>query len=57
MEKLTPQQWTERTIRDIKRRQERREKGIKDAEQYGYDARLKSSKRMSKIRCKSYRGK
>lgn len=34
MGKLTPQQWRERTIRDIKRRQERRGKGIKDADSF-----------------------
>lgn len=57
MEKLTPAEWRDRTIKDIKRKQELREKGKKDAEQYGYDARLKSFKKSSKIRCKSYRGK
>lgn len=57
MEKLTPEQWKERTIRDIKRRQEQREKGIKDADSFLAEHRLKSFKNMSKIRCKTYRGK
>lgn len=57
MEKLTPAQWKEITIRDIKRRQELREKGIKDADSFLAENRLKESKRMSRIRCKSYRGK
>lgn len=57
MEKLTPAEWKERTIRDIKRRQERREKGIKDADSFLADHRLKSFKNMSKIRWKTYRGK
>lgn len=34
MEKLTPAEWKDRTIRDIKRRQELREKGIKDADSF-----------------------
>lgn len=57
MEKLTPAEWKERTIRDIKRKQKRREKGIKDADSFLADHRLKSFKNMSKIRCKTYRGK
>ncbi|MGG7143573.1 hypothetical protein ACQPVP_08910 [Clostridium nigeriense] len=57
MDKLTPSEWKERTIRDIKRRQELREKGIKDADSFLAEHRLKTFKNMSKIRCKTYRGK
>ena len=57
MEKLTPAQWKERTIRDIKRRQELREKGIKDADSFLAEHSIKENKRMSRIRFKSYRGK
>jgi len=57
MEKLTPEQWKDRTISDLRKRQEQREKGKKDADSYQYEMRAKSFKRMSKIRCKSYRGK
>lgn len=57
MEKLTPAQWKERTIRDIKRRQELREKGIKDADSFLTEHRIKENKRISRIRFKSYRGK
>lgn len=57
MDKLTPAEWAAITIRDIKRRQEQREKGLRDADAYAYEARAKSFKRMSKIRCRSYRGK
>lgn len=57
MKKLTPEQWKERTIRDIKRRQELREKGIKDADSFLAEHRMKENKRMSRIRFKSYRGK
>ena len=57
MEKLTPAEWRDKTISDLRKRQELREKGIKDADAYAYEARAKSFKRMSKIRCKTYRGK
>ena len=57
MEKLTPEQWKDKTIRELQRRKYLREKGIKDADSYQYDARAKSLKKLSKIRCKSYRGK
>lgn len=57
MNNLTPAELAAMTIRDIKRRQEQREKGIKDADQYGYEMRAKSSKRMNKIRSKNYRGR
>ena len=57
MEKLTPAEWKERTIRDIKRKQKRREKGIKDADSFLAEHRIKTNKNMNRIRCKTYRGK
>lgn len=57
MEKLTPEQWKDKTIKDLQRRKALREKGMRDADSYQYDAIAKSLKKLSKIRCKSYRGK
>lgn len=57
MEKLTPHQWMEKTVKELERKRIEKEKGIKDADQYGYEARLKAYKRSSKIRFKSYKGK
>ena len=56
MEKLIPAQWKESIIRDIKRRQELRKKGIKDADNFLEEHKKKANKTISRIRCKSYRG-
>ena len=57
MEKLTPAQWKDRTMKDLAIKKALKAKGMQDADSYQYDARLRSFKRMSKIRCKSYRGR
>lgn len=57
MEKLTSRELAERTIRDLELRKKRREKGIKDAEEYGYEMRYKAYKRKSKIRLRKYGGR
>lgn len=53
----TPKEWAEITMRDIERRKVLREKGIKDADSFLSEHRLKENKRLSRIRFKSYRGK
>lgn len=53
----SPKEWAEITIRDIERRKTSRRKGQADADNYIFDMQLKSFKKKSKIRCKTYRGK
>lgn len=57
MSKLTPEEWTIRTLKDIERRKYLREKGKKDADSFLIENRIKTNKTLSRIRCKSYRGK
>lgn len=57
MSKLTPEEWTIKTLKDIERRKYLREKGKKDADSFLIENRIKTNKTLSRIRCKSYRGK
>ena len=56
-EDMSNKEKAEQTFKDIKRRQTLREKGEKDAANYGFEQAAKANFRKSKIRCKSYRGK
>lgn len=57
MSKRTPHEWMLVTVMDIERRKYLREKGKLEADSFLAENRLKSFKNMSKIRCKTYRGK
>ncbi|MBU6137313.1 hypothetical protein PMY38_07590 [Clostridium tertium] len=57
MSKLTPHELAIKTVMDIERRKYLREKGKLEADSFLAENRLKSFKNMSKIRCKTYRGK
>lgn len=57
MSKLTPHELAMKTVMDIERRKYLREKGKLEADSFLAENRLKENKRMSRIRCKSYRGK
>ena len=57
MSKLTPHELALLTVKDLEKRKLLKKKGIKDADSFLADHRLKSFKNMSKIRCKTYRGK
>lgn len=57
MAERTPHEWMLATVMDIERRKYLREKGKLEADSFLAENRIKQNKRMSKIRCKSYRGK
>lgn len=57
MNKLTPHELAMKTVMDIERRKYLREKGKLEADSFLVENRIKQNKRMSKIRCKTYRGK
>lgn len=57
MSKLTPHELAMKTVMDIERRKYLREKGKIEADSFLAENRIKQNKRMSKIRCKTYRGK
>lgn len=57
MNKRTPHEWMLLTLEDIERRKYLREKGKLEADSFLAENRIKQNKRMSKIRCKTYRGK
>lgn len=57
MRKRTPHEWMLLTLEDKERRKYLREKGKLEADSFLAENRIKQNKRMSKIRCKSYRGK
>lgn len=57
MRKLTPKEWTDKTLKDIEKRKHLREKGKKDADSFLIENRIKTNKTLSRIRCKCYRGK
>lgn len=57
MSKRTPHEWMLLTLEDIARNKYLREKGKLEADSFLAENRLKQNKRMSRIRCKTYRGK
>lgn len=57
MNKLTPHELAMKTVMDLERRKYLREKGKIEADSFLAENRIKQNKRMSKIRCKTYRGK
>lgn len=57
MNKLTPHELAIKTVMDLERRKYLREKGKIEADSFLAENRIKQNKRMSKIRCKTYRGK
>ena len=57
MSKRTPHEWMLLTVKDIEHKKYLREKGKLEADSFLVENRIKQNKRMSKIRCKSYRGK
>jgi hypothetical protein len=57
MNKLTPHELAMKTVMDLERRKYLREKGKLEADSFLVENRIKQNKRMSKIRCKTYRGK
>ena len=54
--RLTAKELAEITYKDLENRKEQKRKGQFDAECYVFDMQLKSFKKKSRIRCKSYRG-
>lgn len=57
MNKLTPHELAMKTVMDLERRKYLREKGKIEVDSFLAENRIKQNKRMSKIRCKTYRGK
>lgn len=57
MNKLTPHELAMKTVMDLERRKYLRGKGKLEADSFLAENRIKQNKRMSKIRCKTYRGK
>jgi len=55
MDKLTPEQWKDKTINDLYKRQKEREKGIKAADDFLAENRVKGHIDKSKIRAKCYK--
>lgn len=55
--KLTPGEWTAKTIRDLEERKRLKEKGKADADDFLINNSIKTIKTMSRIRNKKYRGK
>lgn len=53
---LNYKELAEITIRDLEKRKALKKKGQFDADSYVFDMQLKSFKKKSRIRCKSYRG-
>lgn len=57
MNRLTPHELAMLTVRELAKRKYLREKGKLEADSFLAENRIKQNKRMSKIRCKTYRGK
>lgn len=57
MSKLTPHEWMIETLKELERRKYLREKGKLEAESFLAENRIRTNKSMSRIRCRSYRGK
>ncbi|MDU5107152.1 MULTISPECIES: hypothetical protein [unclassified Clostridium] len=57
MSKLTPHELMLETLKELERRKYLREKGKLEAESFLAENRIRTNKNMSRIRCKSYRGK
>lgn len=57
MRKRTPHEWMLLTLEDKERKKYLKEKGKIEADSFLVENRIKQNKRMSKIRCKIYRGK
>lgn len=57
MNRLTPHEWMEKTMKDKRRKEEQRIKGIKDADSYLAESRIRGSIAKNRIRSKCYRGK
>ncbi|MGL5190883.1 MAG: hypothetical protein ACRC7S_14675 [Cetobacterium sp.] len=55
-EEMSSKERAEQTIRDIKRRQELREKGKKEADNFIFEQCFKAKRNRDKIRSKIYRG-
>lgn len=56
-EDMSNKERAEQTIRDIKLRQERRETGLREANNFVHERQNKAKKNRDKIRSKKYRGK
>lgn len=56
-EEMTAKERAEQTIRDIKKRQELKKIGQREADSFIINQYAKAKKHRDKIRCKSYRGK
>ena len=54
-EDMTNRERAEQTIKDIKRRQELREIGKREADSFMFDNILKAKRNRDKINCKKYR--
>lgn len=55
--KLTPGEWTAKTIRDLEERKRIKEKGKADADDFLINNSIKTIRSMNRIRSKKYRGK
>lgn len=55
MKKLTPAEWKEKTISDLQKKQMEKEKGIKDADSFLAEHRMKGNLRKNRIRAKCYK--
>jgi hypothetical protein len=56
-EDMSNKERAEQTLRDLKLRQERRNKGNKEADNFVFEQMNKAKKSRDKIRSKKYRGK
>ncbi len=56
-EYMSNRQRAEQTFRDIKRRQERKLIGIREADNFMYDNMSQAKKKRDKIRSRQYRGR
>lgn len=57
MRKLTPEEWTMKTLKDLEKRKYLREKGKIEADSFLFENRIKTNKSMSRIRAKCYKNK
>ena len=57
MTKLTPAEWTQKTLEEFARRKYIRERAKLQADSFLIENRIKTNKALSRIRCKCYRGK
>ena len=55
--KLTPAEWTAKTIKDLEKRKQLKEKGKTDADDFLINNSIKTIRSMNRIRSKKYRGK